>query len=814
MWITLDTNDDNLRSFMFLLVNAMRTIDQGFGAATEQLLVSIGLLPPDVIARQFIADLSPITQEFVLVLDDFESITSPEVRQAMNLLLEHAPATMQIVLISRTDPPLQLARLRANGELLEIREQHLALSRSESKQFYKARFDLDLTSIEVQQLHESTEGWIAGLQLMGIAFHGTPHLRTQGPTDVQSGNARFADDYLWEEIFQRQPDDVRAFLLCTSILDRFVAGLCNAVTGQQNSDELIRRCERDNLFVIQLDGIGAWYRYHRLFGDVLRNRLAQTMTDEQRAELHLRASRWFESAGYIEDAIRHAIAGQHWDRAAELLEQQCVAFFEWDHVAMLRDWLHGLPAPIFERSPQLAFWLAWALGRMGRWQEAAQPFQIAEKAWTNADNQAGQGSLLLWKACFGFDRRRSIILAKQALDMLPPDRSAERIFALSIQAIGQLQLGEPEKAERLFAEQRSLAAATGLTWFQVQEMSHSAGVLVQRGKLHEASILCRQVIQAAGDAPVQMWVQAALCRFGNICFEWDQLNDASGYLHRADELAEMTGSLQWQGRIQVGLARIAWARGQHEATHSHLEKGRACARTTGNAQELRTINAWQARFWIASRQTDLVRQWAQDYGWDLSQSADYERQVEYLAYVRFLIWDRRPGLALSVLAAFGELAEAAGRQGDMIEISMLAALAHNAAGDTASAYRSLRHSLALGYPNDHVRLFIDEGEDLAPLLRQEALRSDHRAFVQRLLSGIEGVGMSESTGSVDQTFDLSEREIEVLRLAGTGMPNREIGIRLFISEATVKRHMNHLLRKLGAANRIQATQRARDIGLF
>jgi LuxR family maltose regulon positive regulatory protein len=814
IWITLDANDDILRPFILQIVTAMRSIEQEFGDATEQLLSSVGLLPPEVVIRQLIADLSAITQNFVLVLDDFQSVESPEILQSMNLLLDHLPETMQIVLISRTDPPLRLARFRANGELFEIREQNLAFSRSETKQFYKARFDLDLTSGEAQQVHELTEGWVAGLQLIGIAYRGTPHRRGQQAFDVPPSDSRFAGEYLWTEVFQRQPDDIRAFLLRTSILDRFAAGLCDAVTGQQHSEEMIRRCERDNLFVIPLDGVGAWYRYHQLFADFLRNRLAQTITEEERFDLHLRASRWFESAGYIEDAVRHAIAGQRWERAAELLEQECHTYFELDYIAVLRDRLQGLPAQIFERSPQLAFWLSWAFNRIGKWQEAAQPFHIAEKAWTDANDQAGLGSLLLWKACFGFDRRKKIILAEQALDLLPPDRAAERLFAYSVQAQSYVHLGQPEKAEPLFAEQRSLAAAAGFSWFQLQEMSHSAGALIQRGKLHEASILCRQVIQAVGDTPIELWVHAALCRYGSIFLEWDQLNDASEHLRRADMLSELANSLMWKVRISVGLARIAWARGQREEALGSLELGLASATQMGNLQEERIIKAWQARFWLASRQFDLVRQWASDYGWEVSQSPDYEHQVEYLTYVRFLIRDRRPELALSVLTAFGELAEATGRQGDMVEISLLAAMAHAGSGDNAKALSSLRHSLNLGYPNGYVRLYIDEGQELAPLLRREVLRSEHRAFAQRLLSEIEGGGMPEPTNNIDQTFDLSEREVEVLRLAATGMPNREIGVRLFISEATVKRHMNHLLRKLGAANRIQATQQAREIGLL
>src|SRR5262249_22890728 len=404
-----------------------------------------------------------------------------------------------------------------------------------------------------------------------------------------------------------------SFLLRTSILDRFTADLCDAVIGGKQSEEMIRRCERENLFVIGLDGIGTWYRYHQLFADVLRDRLVGVVTGEELDELHRRASLWLEYSGFLEDAIRHAVAGHDWERAVEMLEDHCAGLFKRDHVATLRDWLQGLPPAIFERSPRLAFWLAWALGRTGRWAEGAKPLRFAEETWIRTDDRPGQGALFLWDAgrsLYGYDNLRAINYAHRALDLLPEDRSTERIFALAALAIAYLYHGEPARAEQAFTDLRSLSVAAGQPWFQLFEMAHSAGILVQRGKLLDATVLCHRVIQAAGVSPVEIWVQAALYYLGSVHREWGLLDDAEEHFRRGDDLAEMTGALQWRGRIRVGLARIAWARGNVEEAFDQLEHALGFETEMGNDQLVRDVGAWQARFWMASRQTALARRWA------------------------------------------------------------------------------------------------------------------------------------------------------------------------------------------------------------
>jgi LuxR family maltose regulon positive regulatory protein len=815
-WVTFDEADNNPRSFFGLILAGLRRIDAQLCASTEELLSRPGPANARALAQQLTDDLSVATRPFAMVLDDYHTIVAPDLHEMVELLLQHA-TLMRLVLVGRTEPPLRLARFRANGEICEIRQRELAFSDAETAQFYRRSFGLDLSPSEVGVLRARTEGWVAGLQLAGVALRGNLRAKRRQSALRFAGSGSIDDQYLWDEVLQAQPEKVRSFLLRVSVLDRFTAELCEAVTGRPDSDELIRRCDQNNLFVVPLDGIGAWYRFHQLFADVLRARLVSSISPEELDDLHQRASAWFEEAGLVEDAVRHAVAGHDWDRAIGLLEGRCATLYALDHVALLRDWLRGLPDLIFERSPRLAFWLAWASGRTGRWAEGEGPLLFAERAWTRANNRAGQGALLLWQACralYRYDNVQAIDLAGRALALLPEERAVDRIYALATMANAHVFHGEPAIAEHAFAELRALAGAAGLPWFHLFEMAYSTLALIQRGRLRESAVLCRRVIQASGERPVEFWVQAALCHLGSIYLEQDRRDEAVECLRRADELAEMTGALHWRERICTGLARLAWVSGDRQAAFDLLERGQGYATQLGNEQQVRNIDVWRARFWLAANELGPVRRWANSFKWDASRPPDYERQVESLTYVRFLIRDGRADLALSILEAIGRQSRAAGRDGELVEVSILAALAHAARGNAADAGRSLQRALELGEPEGYVRVFVDEGQALASLVRHEALRDDQRAYAQRLVTENEGSAPADPPDPLDSPDMLSEREIEVLRFVSLGLTNAEVGAQLFISEKTVKKHMNNVLRKLGAVNRTHAVDRVRHLRLI
>ncbi len=815
VWVRLEAGDNDPATFFALVLAAVQRIDPTLVVATASRLGEHEAAP-EAIVRQLLEDLSVTTRSFLLVLDDFHTIEAQEIHQAMDLLLQHVPTTMRLVLISRTMPPLRLARLQTNDDLQLVTQRDLQFTAEETLQYFHS-LGLDLTPSEVGVLHERTEGWVIGLQLVGSALRG--RTRDQAAHFIQEfvGNADLGDQYLWEEVLERQPDDVRTFLLRTAILDRFTASLCDAVTETGNGDEMLRRCEQDNLFLVPLAGQGDWYRYHHLFADALRERLSRSATESDIDDLHRRAAAWLEANGYVEDALRHAIAGRHWDHVIELLEEICAELFERDQIATLRTWLQGIPLHVLATSPRLAFWLAWAQGRTGRWAEGSAALRIAEEAWTVTEDRTGEGLVLLWHAgryLWDFNNLRAVDYAQRALDHLPADRPAERIFALMTHGVGHVHRGEPLLAEAAFAEVRTLIDTSGRSWHRPFEMAHSAAVLMQQGRLLEASMLCRQVIRPTGAEPIEIWSQTAQYHLGCIYLEWGLLDDARGALKRADHQAEMMQNLTWRPRIRTALARVAWAHGEREEAFDEMEQAIDFADHLGTLQLVRDANAQQARFWLNSNRLALAERWADSCELDPYLPPEYERHVEHLTYVRLLLQQERPELALVILQRIDQQAAEAERHGDRVEILLLTALAHKASDNAAEAFQALHGALDMGKLGGYLRTFADEGARLATLLRHASGRDAHRDYGKAILAEITQAAVAAPLGPVDMPDALTKREAEVLRLVAARLSNRDIGQHLFISEKTVKTHLGNIMSKLGVGNRTRAVEQAQHLGVL
>ena len=815
-WVRLEAAESDPRSFFSLVLAALELMDRDLVSDVASLLSKHA---PDAeeIVRRLIEALSETTRSFVLVLDDYEAIESEEIHRAIDLLLQHLPAAMRLVLISRTMPPLRLARLESSGELLLMTHRDLQFTAEETLRYLHDCLDLDLTPSEAGLIHQRTEGWVIGLQLVGSALRG--RTRDQAANFIQEfiGSAELGEQYLWEEVLERQPEDVRSFLLRTSVLDRLSTDLCDAVTEAGNGDEMLRRCERDNLFIIPLIGQGTWYRYHHLFAEALRDRLSRTAPEAEIDGFHQRAAVWLEENGFFEDAVRHAIAGRNWDQTVKLLEEVCAELFERDHIAALRSWLQGVPTQVLATSPRLAFYLAWALGRTGRWSGGTAALRIAEEAWIASGDRAGQGLVLLWHAArslWDLNSRRAIEYAQRALEYLPSDRPTERVLALMTQGIGLLHHGEPVSAEAVFSDVRTLVDTSGRAWLRPFEMTHSAAVLIQQGRLLEASMLSRQVIRLVGDQPMEIWSQTALYQLGCIHLEWGLLDDARRALDRADHQAEMMQNLTWRSRIRIALARVSWAQGEKEAAFDEIEQAVGFANQLGTLQLVRDASAMQARFWLASNRLALVQRWADSCDLDPYIPAEYERQIEHLTFARQLIHQGRPDLALAILQRIDQQAEEAARHGDRVEILLLIALAHKAADNATEAFQALHDALDLGCIGGYLRTFVDEAESLAPLLRHATARIRHRDYVKSIMAEIAKSAVSTPLSPLDMPDALSERECEVLRLVAAGLSNRDIGQHLFISEKTVKTHLSNIMGKLGVGNRTQAVDQARNLGLL
>jgi LuxR family maltose regulon positive regulatory protein len=815
-WVQLDAFDNDPWHFLHLIASAVETIDRDIAADTLALLRDPGQPHRcEVATASLLEGLAKATHAFALVLDDYQVIDSPGIHDIMRAIVQHPPLIMRVFIISRSEPPLQLAGLRGRHQVLELGQEDLRFTHEEALELLHVTNGIDVTPGEVNAINDRAEGWVAGLQLAAYMMHAQSKTGIRHFVDDFCGSVRSIEHYLLEEVIGRQSPAIQDFLLRTSILDRFSAPLCAAVTGMEESRAVIRHLERNNLFVMPLDHLSHWYRFHYLFSDVLRDRLAQELSEEEINELHRSAAAWLEENDSPEEAARHAVAGQDWDRAATLLEQIGVELYQQDQLMALCVWLQGTPPATLERHPKLAFWLAYSLIRTGRFREAAQPLRIAEQAWAHGESRANLGRLRILQAlrATANDPSQAIALAGEARDLLVDDQTGDLETASIVLARAHLGHGDTVRAEATYAALRRQSDDGTLDWIQLAEMNGSAEALGKQGKLLEAVVLHRRVIKMGGERhPLQS--QRAHCALGMICIEWNMLDDGIRHYRHAEALAEQTQSALNQYAMCLVLARAHWAWGNVESAFDEIERSIEYASQMGFLQAARNARAQQARYWMLQGRVTLARRWSDSIDFDPYLPSDYDRQFEQLTFARLLIASEQPALALSILDAADELAASQSRAADRIEISVLRALAHKCQGDHANALAALHHALALGEPGGFVRTFADADALIIPLLRHASVHGDYRDYAQRLLTAIEGTTAISVSAQKETVEALSEREIQVLRLVAAGMSNRDIGRQLFIAERTAKKHLTNILGKLQATNRTQAVDNARRMGLF
>ena len=815
-WVQLDAFDNDPRDFLYLIASAVATIDPDIAASTLDLLRDPAQAPMrEEATASLLERLSKATHSFALVLDDYQVIDSSEIHEVMMAIVQHPPLTMRIFIISRTEPPLQIAGLRGRHQVLELDREDLQFTREEALELLQMTNGIDVTPGDVDAINDRAEGWVAGLQLAAYMMRAQSKTGIRQFVDDFCGSVRSIENYLLEEVIGRQSASVQDFLLRTSILDRFSAPLCDAITGNEGSRAMIRHLERNNLFVIPLDHLSHWYRFHHLFSDVLRDRLAQEMPEEELNGLHRSAAAWLEEHDFPEEAARHAAAGQDWDRAGRLLEQFGAELYQQDQLMTLCVWLQGAPLATLEKRPKLAYWLAYTLMRTGRIREAAQPLRIAERAWALGSNRANLGELRIVQAlrATAQDPSRAITLAGEACDLLAGDQTGELETARIILARAYLLHGDTVSAQQTYSALRRQADDGGRDWIRLAEMNGSAEALIRQGKLLEAVVLNRRVIKIA-DKRHALQSQRAHCRLGEICIEWNMLDDGIRHLRHAEALAERTQSMFNQYAMCLGLARAHWAWGNFESASDEVERAIEYASEMGLLQAARNARAQQVRYWMLQGRVTLARRWSDSIDFDPYLPSSYDRQFEQLTFARFLVADEQPAQALIILDAIDALATSQGRAADRIEIAVLRVLAFKCQDDYANAVTALNHALALGEPGGFVRMFADEGALINPVLRHASVHGDYRDYAKRLLTAIEGTSAASLSDQKETIEALSEREIQVLRLVAAGLSNRDIGRQLFIAERTAKKHLTNILGKLQASNRTQAVDNARRLGLF
>jgi LuxR family maltose regulon positive regulatory protein len=854
-WLSLDAADSDLRRFLRHLVAAVRVacLDlPGVGAEAAALAEADRVVAEDVLVS-LVNDVDAHVGAAVVALDDYHVVDDADVHAAVGFLVDNLPPQVTVAMTTRVDPPLPLARLRARGELLEVRAADLRFTEDEAAAFLNTVMGLDLSAEHVAALERRTEGWAAGLQLAALYARN----RTSEGADLATavadvaGTHRFILDYLLEEVLDQQPDDVRDFLLETSVLDELTGDLCDAVTGRSGSQQVLEALERAHLFVIALDDVRTQWRYHHLFADALRSRLTAGQPD--RAELHRRAAGWYAARGRLGDAVPHALASGDHELTGDLVELAVAGLRKQRQDRTLRTWLDAIPSETVVRRPLLAAHTAWAhltrgdLDGVDGWLDAADEALAAgpspraaapvgvpgELEDDRADELAGLPALLATYRAAAAQARgdvaATIAHASRALDVARPTDHLSRgaaggFLGLTAWAGGDLATGVATfgaAVEDLRAAGNAVDALGAVVVLGAMQRG--------RGQLHEARRIHEQALAdaAARPGPAAPVLGDLHVGLAEVLRELGELDAAAHHLGVARELGESASLPEHRHRWFTTHAGLLRSLGDHEAALVALDEA---ARTyvPGFLPDVRPIPAQRARCLVSLGRGREARAWADGSGvtWD---DASYLAEYDQLTLARLLVLehadhpdvraveDCRRRLSEVVVSA-----EATGRGGSLVDSLVVAALLDHATGDERRSVATLERALVTGVPAGHRQLFLDEGEPMRMLLRavatsgaDGAVRTQARELLEAgALAGTRRAATPVAGLGARPLEDLSSRELEVMRLLATTLTGPEIARHLFVSINTLRTHTKHIFTKLDVTTRRAAVRRAEELGLL
>ena len=818
-WLSLDEGDNDPRRFLVYLVAALQTISANIGAGVLRALQSPQPPPTESILTSLLNEITTVTGNFVLVLDDYHVIEAQAIDLALAFLLERLPPQLHLVIATREDPDLPLARLRARGQMTELRAADLRFTASEAAEFLNQAMGLKLSAENIAALETRTEGWIAGLQLAAISMQGRQD--ATGFIESFTGSHRFVMDYLVEEVLHQQSERVQDFLLRTSILDRLCGPLCEAVlldasaAGQETLDYI----ERANLFVVPLDNERRWYRYHQLWADLLRQRLHQSIaasTGEAESrvnELHLRASQWYEDNGLEIEAFQHAAAANDVERAERLIEGRGIPLHFRGAVTTILGWLESLPKTVLDARPSLWWRYASLLLINGQTTGVDEKLDAAEAALpaTEPDEQTRNfvGRIAAARATLALTRYQAetmIAQSRRALEYLHPGNLSLRANANWTLGYAYLFQGDRAAARQALTEAISLSQASGDIFTTILATVGLGNVQEAENQLPPAAETYRRVLQLAGDQPLQIISEAHL-GLARVLYEWNDLQAAEPHGRQSLHLARQYDSVIDRFVIcEVFLARLKLAQGDVAGAAAILAQADQSARQKNFVYRIPEVAAAQVLTLLRQGNLAAAAHLAETHQLPLGQ-----------ARVRLAQGDAPA--ALAALEPWRRQVEARGWQDERLKVMVLQAVAHQAYGEKDKAVQVLGDALALAEPGGFIRIFVDEGAPIAQLLSEAAAQGLRPDYIGKLLAVFQAEAQqtevkSHLPAAQPLIEPLSQRELEVLQLMAQGLSNGGISERLFLALSTIKGHNQKIFDKLQVQRRTEAVARARDLGLL
>jgi LuxR family transcriptional regulator, maltose regulon positive regulatory protein len=819
-WVSLDERDNEPMRFLKYLIAALQTIEANLG---QDILAAVQASPSATITDWLpvlVNQLDNIATSFVLVLDDYHLITTPAIQQALAFLLEHQPAQMHLVIATRKDPPLPLPRLRARGQLVELRQADLRFTPEETSAFLRRVTGNKLSAEDVSTLVTRTEGWIAGLQMAALSIREREDVARLITTF--GGSHEYIVDYFAAEVLVQQPEPIKNFLLQTSILDRLCGPLCNAVTGQAGGQQTLEQLQRANLFVVPLDSEHAWYRYHHLFRDLLRKQLRQEQPDSE-PELQQRASRWCEDHQLFDEAIEHALAAHDEQHFARLLDDHAEAFFlRGEDVTLLR-WITALSDDQRRTRPALGILHAIILSSVGQVREAELTLQEVDLALANLDETLPQHCELLGQAAaahalvatFRDDPHIILFYARRALDFVPGE-TGWRSSILLARSNAYFLTGDMEACIADLSEALTIATATNQHILVLIEMAKLSQTYWTQGRLERAVQVCQTALQYIDQHGLARSTMSnnIFITWGAILCEKGDLDRAAEFILRGLEMCLANHDFLDQLFAYRSLVRVCIAQRNVPKAEEFLLQAEQLTRTYHiPIQHLSPLIGLKAQLLI--RQGKLIEADRELHAWS-TQTDDaiplaHHGRV-YLSLAQFHMALGNLPAAEHTLDRLFQYSQTTGRHRWVIPIHILRAVLYQSRRDLTQALNALAQALELAEPAGFIQDFLDEGEPMMALLREAVRHRVKPEFAQQLLNRFA----SDRTAAkpIGLVEPLSDREIEVLALVAQGLSNQEIAARLYLSLRTIKFHTSNIYGKLGVKNRTEAVAKARDLGLL
>ena len=849
-WLSLDKDDNQSGRFLVYLIAALQEADSTIGSQAAQLMAGMQPVPPEAVLTSLLNDLDAVAGEMVLVLDDYQLITSQAVHEQVVFLLEHSPNTFHLAIAARSDPPFPISRLRARGQMVELRAADLSFTAPEAAQFLNDVMDLRLDAGSVAALEERTEGWIAGLQMAALSMRNRKDVT--GFITGFSGTNRYILDYLLEEVLASQPLEIQRFLLWTSILERLTAPLCDALLANdegskragddrstrseslfhRQSASILEYLERVNLFLMPLDDERIWYRYHHLFADLLRTQLQKSLGAQAVARLHLRASVWYEQDGSILDAIHHASSASDLEKVERLIEQNYMAMAARGEMSSLRYWTGRLPKELIYSRPWLCAYEAESRTWFGELDEADRLLQEAGKSIQSAASQLDDRPLVGHLAfvrshisAMRGDTQHAIELAQAARDNYPAGNLGVQLGIGVILGYAYFLDGNfPKASETLHATIQSGSASDAVS-ATVGAYGLLARLYAVQGRLHDAFDLLQNAGQMATRAGTQSPGAEAVVdvNIGSVLCEWNDLAVALEHVERGLRSINSWGKGDLLALAYVTLCRIQLANGKRNAVVDTVQKAVDLIHSRGVFPEARSaVEAAQVKLWLAQGDFQAANRWAatfDDKAFGSDGASRFIDELSQLTRARVFMVQNKLDNAIGLLSHLEETARSAGRMGRVIEILLLEALTMREIGDSERAILALTKCLTMAAPEGYVRVFLDEGQPMQRLLAQwlsETNSGPLRGYAIHLLSQFDAEphAVAASSGKVKSDGNLYEpltkRELDVLTLLAAGFSNRQIAEKLILSLGTVKFYVHAVMEKLGVHSRTRAILIAKE----